>query len=87
VDKTTTEYGLVTTLGQASFVGASGSGLLLGMGLLGRSYGYAIDNLQAIGTLGFGANLRNLISSRETLTDVIARRKLFKFCDAKYLNL
>ena len=54
VDKTTTEYGLVTTLGQASFVGASGSGLLLGMGLLGRSYGYAIDNLHSIGTvLGF----------------------------------
>lgn len=49
MDKTTATYGLVTTLGQASFVGATGSGLLLGMGLLGRSYGYAIDNLHAIG--------------------------------------
>ena len=51
VDKTTSEYGLVTTLGQASFVGASGSGLLLGMGLLGRSYGFTIDNLHAMGTV------------------------------------
>ncbi len=49
MDKTTAKCGLVTTLGQASYVGATGSGLLLGMGLLGRSYGYAIDNLHAIG--------------------------------------
>lgn len=51
VDKMTAKYGLVTPLGQASYVGATGSGLLIGMGLLGRSYGYAIDNLHAIGLL------------------------------------
>ena len=49
MDPATVKHGLVTTLGQASYVGATGSGLLLGMGLLGRSYGFAIDNLHAIG--------------------------------------
>ena len=49
MDPATVKHGLVTTLGQASYIGATGSGLLLGMGLLGRSYGFAIDNLHAIG--------------------------------------
>ena len=54
MDIATAKRGLVTTLGQASYVGATGSGLLLGMGLLGRSYGFTIDNLHAIGTTYFG---------------------------------
>ena len=68
VDKASTECGLVTTLGQASFVGASGSGLLLGMGLLGRSYGFAIDNLHAIEMItGSGETVTASASENEEL--------------------
>ena len=54
MDIATAKHGLVTTSVQASYVGATGSGLLLGMGLLGRSYGFTIDNLHAIGTTYLG---------------------------------
>lgn len=55
VDQTTVKYHFVTTLGQASFVGVSGSGLLLGQGLLGRTCGFAIDNLHAVGKTQYSA--------------------------------
>lgn len=57
LDKTTAKYHLATPLGQASYVGVTGSGLLLGMGLLGRQCGYTIDNIHTLGRLLHGTRL------------------------------
>lgn len=71
MDTATAKHGLVTTLAQASYVGATGSGLLLGMGLLGRSYGFTIDNLHAIGNTYLG--MKQIIVFLQANT---AKRKL-----------
>ena len=92
VDVATVKHGLAVTLGNASYVGFGGQALDLGMGFLGRSFGYLTDNIIEYGeiicglTRAFTLFLRSyFIHNMQEKTNVIYDRCLV-FLSFQYIS-